>query len=117
MLGAVEVLARVAFASGFESTRTESTVISHGHRYNAVIVIVVSRQFENVLVEQNHCHGLAMAMRSWHIILANMSQYKMLYSQLPKQYYFPTHTYSLPFSTCNNLPMQRTRLAQCLATW
>jgi hypothetical protein len=66
MLGGVEVLAGAASVpSGFESTRTESTVISQGQKYNAVIVIVVSKQFENVLVEQNHCQGLKKVMRNW----------------------------------------------------
>jgi hypothetical protein len=32
-----------------------------------VIVIVVSKQFENVLVEQNHCQGLKKVMRNWRI--------------------------------------------------
>jgi hypothetical protein len=30
----------------------------HGHRSNATTVIVVSTQFDSVLVEQNHCQGL-----------------------------------------------------------
>lgn len=30
----------------------------HGHKYNAIIVSVVSRQLDNVRVEQNHCQGL-----------------------------------------------------------
>lgn len=30
----------------------------HGHKTNATIVMVVSRQFERVRVEQNHCQGL-----------------------------------------------------------
>lgn len=30
----------------------------HGHRLNPAIVKVVSRQFERVRVEQNHCQGL-----------------------------------------------------------
>ena len=30
----------------------------HGQLYSAIIVKVVSRELENVLVEQNHCHGL-----------------------------------------------------------
>ena len=68
MLCEGSVLAGVFFATLFKSTRTESTVISHGHRYNAVIVIAVSRELENVLVEQNHCHGLKRVMRSWHSV-------------------------------------------------
>ena len=32
----------------------------HGHRFNATIVMVVSKQFERVRVEQNHCQGLRM---------------------------------------------------------
>jgi hypothetical protein len=36
-----------------------------GQKYKAAIVKVVSKQFENVLVEQNHCHGLAIVMRSF----------------------------------------------------
>jgi hypothetical protein len=42
----------------------EPSVKSHGHRASAVMVNVVSRQFENVLVEQNHCHGLKIVIRS-----------------------------------------------------
>jgi hypothetical protein len=65
MLGGVAALPGLAFVdSSFEPTRTESTVISHGHKYNAVIVIVISREFEKVLVEQNHCQGLKIVMRS-----------------------------------------------------
>jgi hypothetical protein len=41
-----------------------SIVICHGQKYNAVIVIVVSRQFENVLVEQNHSQGLKSIIKS-----------------------------------------------------
>lgn len=32
---------------------------SQGHKSKATIVIVVSKQFDKVLVEQNHCQGLA----------------------------------------------------------
>lgn len=39
-----------------------------GQKYNAAIVKVVSRPFENVLVEQNHCHGLAIVMRSCRVL-------------------------------------------------
>lgn len=40
-----------------------------GQKYNAAIVKVVSIPFENVLVEQNHCHGLAIVMRSWRVLI------------------------------------------------
>lgn len=36
-----------------------------GQKFIAVIVIVISRQFENVRVEQNHCQGLRTVMRSY----------------------------------------------------
>jgi hypothetical protein len=60
-------------ATGFESTRTESTVIPQGQKYNAVIVITVSRQLEKVLVEQNHCQGLSTVMRNceWSAIIVH----------------------------------------------
>ena len=35
-----------------------SNASSHGHKYNAIMVRVVSKQFDRVRVEQNHCHGL-----------------------------------------------------------
>lgn len=35
-----------------------STAHCHGHRLSAAIVKVVSKQFESVRVEQNHCQGL-----------------------------------------------------------
>ena len=65
MPGFVNVLVPALFAACNDSTRIESTVKSHGHKYNAMIVIDISRQLENVLVEQNHCHGLTTVMRSW----------------------------------------------------
>lgn len=43
---------RAAFSS-------ESKDHSQGHKSKATIVIVVSKQFDRVLVEQNHCQGLA----------------------------------------------------------
>lgn len=69
MLGEGGALAGLAFTpSDFGPTLTESSVISQGHKYSAVIVIVISKEFENVLVEQNHCQGLKIVMRSWHTI-------------------------------------------------
>ena len=44
---------------------TESSVISHGQKYIAAIVNVVSKEFENVLVDTNHCHGLSTVMKSY----------------------------------------------------
>jgi hypothetical protein len=32
--------------------------LRRGQSHRAVVVNVVSREFESVLVEQNHCHGL-----------------------------------------------------------
>jgi hypothetical protein len=43
---------------------TGANVISQGQKYRAVMVIEVSRQFENVLVEQNDCQGLNIVIRS-----------------------------------------------------
>jgi len=43
---------RAAFSS-------ESKDHSQGHKSRATTVIVVSKQFDRVLVEQNHCQGLA----------------------------------------------------------
>ena len=45
---------------------TEFNVISHGQKYNAAMVKVVSREFENVLVETNHCQGLRTVIRSYN---------------------------------------------------
>ena len=47
-----------------ESSRMVSDERFQGQKFNAVIVMVVSRQFENVLVEQNHCQGLNIVIRS-----------------------------------------------------
>jgi hypothetical protein len=44
-----------------------SIVICHGQKYSAVMVNVVSRELENVLVEQNHSQGLNRAIRSWKV--------------------------------------------------
>lgn len=51
------------FAKGLEGVSPD---ISHGQKYSAIIVKVVSRLFDNVLVEQNHCHGLKIVIRSYH---------------------------------------------------
>lgn len=45
--------------------RTVSVDIAQGQKYRATIVIVVSRQFENVLVEQNHCQGLKRVIQNY----------------------------------------------------
>jgi hypothetical protein len=65
-LSKIEVLAGVtAFCfEPVESSRTASDEIFQGQKFNAVIVMVVSRQFENVLVEQNHCQGLDIVIKS-----------------------------------------------------
>ena len=82
MLGVIAVLSVLAgfvFTSGLEFTRTESMVTSQGQKYNAAIVIDISRELENVLVEQNHCHGLKTLMSSWH---RNISQYPIIFDAL-----------------------------------
>ena len=38
--------------------------VSDGHSKRASVVNVVSRQFDSVLVEQNHCHGLKTVKKS-----------------------------------------------------
>ena len=48
---------RVVFLASAEKPKDHS----HGHRHNATMVMEVSRQFDRVLVEQNHCHGLTTA--------------------------------------------------------
>lgn len=40
----------------------------HGHSSKAAIVRVVSRQLDNVLVEQNHCHGFRTVAANYHAI-------------------------------------------------
>ena len=40
------------------SSPTTSIDQCHGHWWSAMMVKVVSRQFDNVRVETNHCHGL-----------------------------------------------------------
>lgn len=37
----------------------------HGHQTSAAAVSVVSRQFDSVRVEQNHCQGLHAVNASW----------------------------------------------------
>ena len=117
MLGDGVVLAGAAFApSVFESTRTESTVTSQGHQYNAVIVMLISREFENVLVEQNHCQGLKRVMRSWQTQSTNIQTVMGSYSQLPRQYCFLFHIYFRTSSTCNSHQKQQKLLAKYLAS-
>ena len=56
-----------ASAVSFEPVDSSRNVFDEslqGQKFNAVIVMVVSRQFENVLVEQNHCQGLNIVIRS-----------------------------------------------------
>jgi hypothetical protein len=36
-----------------------------GHNHNATVVSVVSSEFDRVLVEQNHCHGLKTVKKSY----------------------------------------------------
>jgi hypothetical protein len=36
-----------------------------GQSQRATVVNVVSREFDSVLVEQNHCHGLTTVKKSW----------------------------------------------------
>jgi len=83
-----------------------------------MIVKVVSRQFESVRVEQNHCQGLQMVRRSYsashskHQSLYECKKYSRLYSigdkglyiQLPMPLYFRARMSSTPAATYNNPP-------------
>ena len=64
MAGAAGTIFSVLIVGSLPSANIVSVVRLHGQKYSAAIVIVVSRQLENVLVEQNHCHGLNTVMTS-----------------------------------------------------
>lgn len=57
------------FKAGFPGLGSvEGLVHFHGHSSSATIVRVVSRQLDNVLVEQNHCQGFRTVAASYHTI-------------------------------------------------
>jgi len=88
----------------------------HGQIFNAMMVKVVSRQFESVRVEQNHCQGLQMVRRSYsasqrkHQSLYECKRFPRLssigdnglYIQLPMPLYFRARMSSTPAATYNN---------------
>ena len=49
---------RLRSAGRFPSPSPSSNAHCHGHKLSAATVKVVSKQFESVRVEQNHCQGL-----------------------------------------------------------
>ena len=56
----------VPFFTGLALDHGVLLIVScHGQLYRATMVRVVSRELEKVLVEQNHCHGLNIASKTW----------------------------------------------------
>jgi hypothetical protein len=49
-----------------------------------MMVNVTSMELEKVLVEQNHCHGLNIIMKSWHCEQKHPDSKELLNSRLPK---------------------------------
>lgn len=74
---------------------------SQGQKFNATMVIVISREFEKVLVEQNHCHGLKTVIKSylWSDGVHNREEGHV---QRPKQYHFQSHRSSVTASRYNS---------------
>lgn len=103
----LRLVLRAALSSGF-------TDHCQGHKSSATIVMVVSRQLDKVLVEQNHCHGLT-------TVKANCTQHKLSFLSLfhyakesiplSRSYETPHRTHASQISRCKNPQRLRQRPA------